>query len=643
MKKLELNFTGTARAAVPETLFGCNIEHTRSCLFGGLSAQMLRNRKFTGIPSANCGCAEGWYPIGKRALFRFADSYTRHDASYRKPRQDQERNAQCVVNVTGEESGIGQHGLYLKKGAVYELAVVVKANDGITLRTLLTDRYGKKRYAESTAAAMPGDWQRVELRLTSSEDDPDADLRIFFSERGSVTFGAVSLMREGHFRGMRRDVIDCFREMGVRVLRWPGGNFAGDYNWMDGLLPRDMRAPLLSSHKKTNAHTMGYDDNDIATDDFIALCCEVGAEPFITINPTWDTPAESGAWVEYCNGDGSTPFGHIRAEHGHEEPYNVRLWSLGNEFGHGHMEGANTPESYARLAAEHGKRMIAASPDLPLELCSSGPYPNEQWVERSARPLASVARTVSQHFYGYAPQYTGAGSDREEYLHSLSSVEKVRRLIRELHRQLATVKEDVLVDQDLLVFVDLAEGLSHRQTMSADTPLSISFDEWNVWNAWYRPSSISDGIYTALFLHMLMEESGPCSVSIACHFQAVNEGLISVTPEEGAKLAAQGQIFRAMSNHAGGKLLSISPNAAVTEGKDGTVTATVVNDSWDEELTVVLPGSCDCSEGKLYPGESVLPPSRFEESDIREEARSGKIVLPPHSVLLLRTKHGSSV
>ena len=434
---------------------------------------------------------------------------------------------------------------------------------------------------------------------------------------------------------MRRDVIDCLREMGITVLHWLGSNFAGDYNWMDGLLERDMRAPLLSSHKKTNAHTMGYDDNDISTDDFIALCREVGAEPFITINPTWNTPAESAAWVEYCNGGESTPFGRIRIERGYREPYNVRLWSLGNEFGHGHMEGANTPEGYARLATEHGKRMLAASPDLPLELCSSGPYPNEQWVERSARPLSSVARTVSQHYYGYAPQYAGTDADREEYLHSLSSVEKVRRLIRETHRQLTTVKEDVLVDQDLLVFVDLVDGLSHRQRFTADTPLSISFDEWNVWHAWYRPSSVSDGIYATLFLTMLIGESGPCSVSIACHFQAVNEGLISVTPGEGARLTAQGQIFRAMSHHAGGKLLSVSPNFTVTEGGDGTVTATVINYAWDEELTVRLPEDSDRAEATLFTGESVLPPSWFRETDVREEVCSGKIVLPPHSLLLL--------
>ena len=162
------------------------------------------------------------------------------------------------------------------------------------------------------------------------------------------------------------------KELGIKVMRWPGGNFAGEFNWMDGLLPADMRAPFQSYlGLETQPHTMGYDYSEINTDDFIALCREIGAEPFITINPCWNTPEENAAWVEYCNGDASTPYGKLRAQRGHQEPYNVQLWSLGNEFGYGHMEGDNTPSGYCQIALENGKKMLEASPNLSL--CSSGP------------------------------------------------------------------------------------------------------------------------------------------------------------------------------------------------------------------------------------------------------------------------------
>lgn len=143
-------------------------------------------------------------------------------------------------------------------------------------------------------------------------------MRITFAKRGCIHIGCVSLMNKDNFRGMRRDVIDAMKEIGIRVLRWPGGNFAGEYCWFDGLLPVDERAPFESCMAlETQPHTLGYDFHEINTDDFIALCREIDAEPYITVNLAWNTPEENAAWVEYCNGDLSTEYGRLRAERGH--------------------------------------------------------------------------------------------------------------------------------------------------------------------------------------------------------------------------------------------------------------------------------------------------------------------------------------
>ena len=84
-----------------------------------------------------------------------------------------------------------------------------------------------------------------------------------------------------------------------------------------------------------------------------ALCREIGAEPFLTINAAWDSPEVCAAWVEYCNGPAESKYGRLRAQRGHQEPYNVKWWSLGNEMGYGHMEGANTPDGYASVSYTH--------------------------------------------------------------------------------------------------------------------------------------------------------------------------------------------------------------------------------------------------------------------------------------------------
>lgn len=114
---------------------------------------------------------------------------------------------------------------------------------------------------------------------------------------------------------------------------------------------------------------------------------------------------------------------------GHQEPYNVQFWSLGNEFGYGHMEGDNTPAGYCQIALENGKKMLEASPGLSL--CSSGPYPNKEWAEFSAKPLAGISQMISQHYYGYDPHYTDLSTVEEEYNRCMASVSRMRELIHQ--------------------------------------------------------------------------------------------------------------------------------------------------------------------------------------------------------------------
>lgn len=434
--------------------------------------------------------------------------------------------------------------------------------------------------------------------------DPDADLRICWENAGYVCVGAVSLLPKDHFHGMRRDVVEAMKDLGIKVLRWPGGNFAGEFNWMDGLLPADMRAPFQSYlGLETQPHTMGYDFSEMNTDDFIALCREIGAEPFITINPCWNTPDENAAWVEYCNGDVSTPYGKLRANRGHQEPYNVQFWSLGNEFGYGHMEGDNTPAGYCQIALENGKKMLEASPGLSL--CSSGPYPNKEWAEFSAKPLAGISQMISQHYYGYDPHYTDLSTVEEEYNRCMASVSRMRELI-------------------------------HQSRQWLEPSIRISMDEWNVWYAWYRPSSVTDGIYAALVLHMLMEEAEKSGIALACHFQAINEGMLCVKPNH-VSLTAQGQVFSWMNRwHMGNRLCSASQEAVITVDREGRVSATVVNAAFHRKKPVDFSSFGPCSEAVLFSSDTVLPPSSFTQSNVLDQAAGGTLQMPPHSVLFLR-------
>ena len=111
-----LSFSPPGELMVPAWLFGSNLEHTRSCLHTGLSAQMLRNRKFAGKPLACSGCAMEWYPVGERAVFTFDTPYTRHGEGYRMNRILECKSLRILNPCPGERAGLGQHGLDLQQG-----------------------------------------------------------------------------------------------------------------------------------------------------------------------------------------------------------------------------------------------------------------------------------------------------------------------------------------------------------------------------------------------------------------------------------------------------------------------------------------------------------------------------------------------
>ena len=606
--KIRLDYNTQNDSIVSPYLFGNNLEHSRSDISGGISAQMLRNRKFVGKPGPMNGTAMEWFPIGQATYCSFTKGYTHHIKEKYHMRRSMEHNSQFIRNFAeGEVAGFGQHGLFIRKEKTYEFAAVVKSDTALDLTAQLCDRSGKTVFAKTVlpVAKNTGEWVRYTALLSPAASSEDADLRITFTADAAVTFGAVSLLPTDHFHGMRRDVIAQMKEMGIKVLRWPGGNFAGEYSWFDGLLPVDERSPFESyMHFETQPHTGGYDFHEINTDDFIALCREIGAEPFLTLNLTWNTAEENAAWVEYCNGDETTEYGKLRAERGHPEPYSVMLWSLGNEFGYGHMEGDNTPSGYTFLAMESGKKMLEVCPNLTF--CAAGPYPHPQWAQYSARPLKSLVPLVSLHDYAQSfPTWSKDADLREEYEACLSGVENARGKIREVRAQI-------------------------------DPMQKISFDEWNLWYAWFRPSGVLEGIFTALMLHMIIGEAPKSGIDLAAQFEAVNESAIRVLPDR-AFLTATGQAFSIIKHHINGFLYHAS-DCAVATGNSGVVTATLVNPQFEGEKVFDLPETGDRVDAVLYLGETVYPGSLFRRVPLAVKRENGRLIVsvPAHSIALIR-------
>jgi alpha-N-arabinofuranosidase len=140
-------------------------------------------------------------------------------------------------------------------------------------------------------------------------------------------------------RGIRNDVVAALKEIKIPNLRWPGGCFADEYHWKDGIGPRQERPRMV------NTNWGGViEDNSFGTHEFLDLCGQLNCEPYICGNVGSGTVRELSQWVEYCNFDGVSPMADLRGKNGRADPWKVRYWGIGNEsWGCG---GNMTPEFY---------------------------------------------------------------------------------------------------------------------------------------------------------------------------------------------------------------------------------------------------------------------------------------------------------
>ena len=143
-------------------------------------------------------------------------------------------------------------------------------------------------------------------------------------------------------RGIRNDVVEALRNLNIPNLRWPGGCFADEYHWMDGIGPREQRASIV------NTHWGGVTENNhFGTHEFFDLCEMLGAEPYICGNVGSGTVHEMQQWIEYCTLSGHSPMADLRRKNGREEPWHLPYFGVGNEsWGCG---GNMRPEYYADL------------------------------------------------------------------------------------------------------------------------------------------------------------------------------------------------------------------------------------------------------------------------------------------------------
>lgn len=175
--------------------------------------------------------------------------------------------------------------------------------------------------------------------------------------------------------GMRTDVVEALKELQVPVLRWPGGCFADEYHWKDGIGPKENRKKMI------NTHWGGVvEDNSFGTHEFMELCRQIGCKTYINGNLGSGTVQEMSEWVEYMTFNGVSPMADLRAKNGHEEPWTVNYFGVGNEnWGCG---GNMTPQHYANEYRRYQTFVRNYDQDKPIKkVCCGANVADYFWTE----------------------------------------------------------------------------------------------------------------------------------------------------------------------------------------------------------------------------------------------------------------------
>jgi alpha-L-arabinofuranosidase len=320
-------------------------------------------------------------------------------------------------------------------------------------------------------------------------------------------------------KGFRTDVAREIKDLGVPIVRYPGGNFVSGYNWLDGVGPKAQR-PVVLDRAWNSIET-----NQFGTNEFVEWCGMVGAEPMLGMNFGTGTVESAVAYVEYCNLDRGTRWSDLRRAHGYDRPHDIRYWCLGNEMDGPWQIGQLQAREYGRKARDAAQQMRVIDPNLQLIACgSSGTFMPAYltWDREVLEECYDKVDGISLHaYYGNTAAWSGNSTarflamnlDMDRHIHEIAAV------------------------------CDYVQGLQ-----KSSKRLWLSFDEWNVW---YRARggeftngrrtaaphlleevyNLEDALLVGGFVNTLLRNSD--RVRVACLAQLVNVIAPLVTNESG--------------------------------------------------------------------------------------------------------------
>ena len=290
-----------------------------------------------------------------------------------------------------------------------------------------------------------------------------------FSEHlGSCIYGGLWVGEDSqipNIKGYRKDVFEALKALKIPVLRWPGGCFADDYHWMDGIGPKNQRPSL-----RNNNWGGTIEDNSFGTHEFLNLCEMLGCEPYISGNVGSGTVKEMAQWVEYMTSDGDTPMARLRRANGRDKAWHVKYFGIGNEaWGCG---GNMSPEYYSDEFRKFNTYLRDQGENRLYRIASGASDYDYNWTKVLMEKIGRRMQGISLHYYtctGWdGPKGSAINFDNDQYYWALGKCLEIEEVIKK-----------------------------HKAIMDEKDPqgkVGLLVDEWGTW--WdEEPGTISGHLY----------------------------------------------------------------------------------------------------------------------------------------------------
>ncbi|MGA2070462.1 MAG: beta-L-arabinofuranosidase domain-containing protein [Sedimentisphaerales bacterium] len=574
--KIEID-TSKTREPISKYIYGQFIEHLGRCIYGGIWAEMLEDRKFfypitdeykpwgtDKDPRWNAGeykylKGSPWKVIGPAGTVTI-DTNNPYVGSHTP-----------VIHLTGDsnETGISQEGLAIVKDKGYTGRIIL-AGDTFAGPVIVRIVPDKGNAINIDVGRISPEFKPHLFAFTAPESSDNVRIEIVGTGKGMFKIGTLSLMPADNIKGWRSDVVALLKELDSPIYRWPGGNFVSGYNWRDGIGERDKRPP------RKNPAWKGIEHDDVGIHEFMDLMEIIGAEPYVALNTGKGTMEEAAAEVEYFNSSTDTPMGKLRAQNGHLEPYNAKWWAVGNEMYGNWQIGYMPLEQYVKKHNQIAEAIWKVDPNAKLVGVGSV----GKWSEMMLKVCSGYMNLLSEHIY--------CKEIKDVTKHTKQLANEIKR-VADAHRKYRRDINEI-----------------------ADKDIRIAMDEWNYWYGNYIYGELGtqyflkDALGVATGLHEYFRNSD--IYFMANYAQTVNVIGAIKTSRTASTLDTTGVTLKLYRQHfgqipvevTGSNIAPLDVVAALKNDRKAITIAVVNPTDKQRELPIELKGVKAADIGKLW-------------------------------------------